>query len=400
MVSYLFFALIFLSFVFGQFARLPLSNGVYLTLIDVTVVTFSLFFTVSYLIQKKGKFVKSPLFVPWLLFCVAAVISLLANSLVLRTSEIAVASLYLLRFCAYTLPLFFLPFFSKNQKLWLVRVLIVSVLVTVGVGFVQFVYYPNLRNLFYLGWDDHLYRLFSVFLDPNFASVLFSCLFIVLVGLTVEFIRIGRMKAVGLAGLSVLTALAVFLTYSRTGMIALVIGTIVLFFLKGYKRLLLVCLGVFVLFLAFTADLKVEGLNPFRTASSVARIESIKIAFGIFEKNPIFGVGFNAYRYAQHRYGFRLDGVWETSHADAGTDNSFLFVLATTGIVGFSAYLYFWYVLLSRTYATIKQEKSGLPVIVFATLIAVLVSSLFLNTLFYPFILIWIVSLFGVMERK
>lgn len=387
------------SFIFGQFARLQLGNGVSVTLLDCIIVFFSsISFVRLFFRGRLEKVVSSQLFKPFVFFAGACLLSLLFNISSLKIQELGVASLYLLRVLAYVSLAFFIPFFSKRQKTLLVRTLAVSVFITVVIGFLQFLYYPNLRNLYYLEWDDHLYRLFSVFLDPNFASVIFSSLFIFLLGVTIETIRKDLRSGILLGILSLLPVAAVFLTYSRTGMITLTVGTIVFFLVKGYRKFLLVCLAIFASLLFLTADFKVEGLNPLRTVSTNARFESARIALAIFQHNPLTGVGFNAYRYAQHRYGFRPDDRWETSHADAGTDNSFLFVLATTGVVGLTCYLFFWYTILKTAYVASKKRKGVLSTVVFATAIAILTSSIFLNTLFYPFILVWIISLYAVME--
>lgn len=390
-----------LSFLFGQFARIQLEGGVSITLLDCAVATFSVLSFARLLLRGRLRDIQSfRLFKPFILFIGACALSLLFNIATLSAQEIGVASLYLLRLVIYTSTAFFIPFFSKQQKILLMRCLAISVAITVGIGFLQFLYYPSLRNLYYLEWDDHLYRLFSVYLDPNFAGVIFSCLCMYLLGITIQVVVKDRKRGLFFGALTVLSVLAVFLTYSRTGMIALCIGTVVLLLMKGYKKFLVVCLIFFALLLVLTADLKVEGLNPLRTVSTNARIESMRIATAIFQQNPVFGVGFNAYRYAQHRYGFRPDDRWRTSHADAGTDNSFLFVLATTGVIGFTCYLYFWYTYLRTAFIASKKGKGTLATVVFATGIAVLASSFFLNTLFYPFILVWVLSFYAVMENK
>ena len=51
--------------------------------------------------------------------------------------------------------------------------MLISGSLIVLLGFIQLMFYPALRNLYYLGWDEHLYRMFSTFLDPNFAGAFF-----------------------------------------------------------------------------------------------------------------------------------------------------------------------------------------------------------------------------------
>ena len=116
-----------------------------------------------------------------------------------------------------------------------------------------------------------------------------------------------------------------------------------------------------------------EGVKLERTYSVWARAESWKTAWNIFSQNPILGVGFNTYRYAQ--------GASADSHAGAGVDSSLLLVLATTGIVGFVIYLkylkYLW-----------KLGENDL--VLSASLVALFVHSLFLNSQFYPHVMLWI----------
>ncbi|MDP3940699.1 MAG: O-antigen ligase family protein [bacterium] len=386
----------FLAFFLGQFGRWQFGGGVSVTLLDIVVGGFvfgSLIFLLS-----KGRFWEVVLTrpaKPLVFFFFACLVSLLVNMSWLRPDELSVSVLYLIRFFVYSSLLLVIPFFSKKTQLRLLYAIASAVLFAVGIGFIQFFYYPNLHNLFYLGWDDHLYRLFSVYLDPNFASVIFACLFFYLLWQLMR-MKIGLRRIVlGVFGL--LTVIAVFLTYSRTGMLTLAVGTVVYLVMSGYKKFLFACLGLFLFLLLITSDVKIEGLNPFRTATASARFDSMKIGLAIFQKNPVFGVGFNAYRYAQHRYGFRPGGAWETSHADSGTDNSFLFVLATTGVVGLLAYLYFWYSLIIDILRR-RGKSDSFSSVVLATFAGVFVSSFFLNTLFYPFILIWLMLLYSIRE--
>ncbi|HSX08851.1 MAG TPA: O-antigen ligase family protein, partial [Candidatus Saccharimonadales bacterium] len=141
-----------------------------------------------------------------------------------------------------------------------------------------------------------------------------------------------------------------------------------------------------------------EGTNLFRTTSSNARVATSQDALIIFQKNPILGVGFNAYRYARLTHPLTCLPAGRSSskggetltvdHGGAGTDNSFLFVLATTGIVGFVAYLYL-------LWSMVKVGKTNLgenpySAVLIASLIALCVDSFFINSLFYPFILVWV----------
>jgi O-antigen ligase len=299
----------------------------------------------------------------------------------------------------YVSTFFLVRTFTKSEGEFFFNALVFSGAITAIIGIVQFMFYPNLGNLSYLEWDNHLYRLFSVFLDPNFAAVIFSLVFLYFLQRTITLWgRISIYFFLFLFG-AIITALSVFLTFSRTGMLSLVVGVVVLLIIMKQTKALLVCVSLFILSFFLLADIGVEGLNPLRTVSTRARIESASIATNIFLKNPVLGVGFNAYRFAQHKYGFRTSNKWKTSHADAGTDNSFLFVLATTGIIGFVSFIALIFTTINAVYRQVQIKGAGIPEVTLASIATIFISSLLLHTLFYPFVMIWFWGMMGLTLR-
>ena len=162
--------------------------------------------------------------------------------------------------------------------------------------------------------------------------------------------------------------------------------------------------GVILLFLIFfvgsSRNFYIENLNLLRVVSSEARIKSAIEALNIIKKQPVLGVGFNAYKYAQIRSGTRSSINALTSHADAGTDNSFLFILATTGIVGFISYAYMWFKLLKSDSLKIKQNSNWLRPVIIASTVGLFIDALFINSLFYPFIMMWMFCIFGLSVKE
>ena len=141
------------------------------------------------------------------------------------------------------------------------------------------------------------------------------------------------------------------------------------------KKLKLLLLGIlFVIILPFLPRPGGDGVKLERVFSIKQRIDNYQDSLVIIKDHPVFGVGFNTLRYYQNQ---------PLSHAGAGLDSSLLFVLATTGILGFLAYLN----LLNHIYKTSLLIK--------ISLIVLLTHSLFQNSLFYPWILIWFFSLVG-----
>jgi O-antigen ligase len=286
---------------------------------------------------------------------------------------------------------------DKKSKDSLNKKLIIAGSVFVLLGFIQYLFYPDLRNLYYLGWDEHLYRLFSTFLDPNFAGAFLVLLIILLSDNIIRSLK-DKNKVILLSVLWAAVLISILLTYSRSAFIMLIVGMVVLLGLHKLYKFIAIGIVVFVGLFAIFANRDIEGLDPFRIASVEARVESMHAAIEIFSKNPIIGVGFNAYRYAQLRYGFRTEEKSLVSHADAGTDNSYLFVLATTGIIGFLIFIGIWINIVRKIIRSLNSELYAKAAL--ASIGALLVNTIFINSLFYPPIMAWIFILVGLIGSR
>lgn len=385
------FIITLIGFIPGQFARLQLPNGVAITLLDM-LVAFFVGYGIFHTIQKKK--IKRELLIPVVIFFAVGVFTLFLQVAVLQSQQLFVAFLYGLRWILYAAVFFVVSNTDRHLKKEMQSYLLIAGGAVVLLGFVQYFLYNNLRNLYYLQWDDHLYRMFSVFLDPNFAGVFFCLyLFFVIPYMLRAYEAHDRKQTVLYGIVCFLTLLAVILTYSRTALLVLAAGVVALIIIRLSRRAVLGFLAVILGLVVVFSDIGVEGRNPFRSVSSIERLRSMKTALEIIGRHPILGVGFNAYRYAQNRYGYRTSDRWQVSHADAGTDNSYLFVLATTGVVGFAVYVHLWYRIIIQA----KRNKSS-RLLLYPTIAGLLVSALFLNTLFYPMLLYWFWAVLGVTE--
>lgn len=339
---------------------------------------------------KKEKIHHPQLLKAFLLFSSIALLSLILNFKSLTLIAFFVSISYLLRFLIYG-SIFFSIQFIKESSHTIAQKLMISGAIFIVFGYIQYFFYSNLKNLYYLGWDDHLYRLFSTLLDPNFAGI-----FLVLILLLIFqyfFLEHKTKIKIMVIMFSVFTVIALYLTYSRSAFISMVLGVSILLFLNKKIKLIIPLVFGLILLLFFFSNSKIEGLNPLRLASAEARINSARDAVYIIKNNFIFGVGFNAYRYALVRYDLRTEKGAEKSNADAGTDNSYLFILATTGIIGFVAFVNFGWHLLQA----IKRSKkeSGFKFLAESSLVAIFINAFFINSLFFPLIMIWIFILTG-----
>lgn len=377
------FILILLFFSLGEIFRLDFGNGFAVKPLDAGVIVLTLLWLTIKLL-KKQKIRQKYIFITALLFSSSGFISLLITDLNLSSKEFLISFSYLFRWISYAGIFFVITDFDNNFKKQISNLLVVVGSLVVGLGYVQYFFYSNLRNLYYLGWDEHMVRMFSVFLDPNFAGAFFVLFFLFLIT------KFFEKKNVSIGIILILTLLAVFLTFSRSALIMLVISSSLLFVLMHKKIWISILLGITILTLTMSSRyFSTENINLFRVVSSEARLNTAIKALDIIRQYPVFGVGFNAYRYAKLDYNSRIDSTKLVSHADAGTDNSILFVIATTGIVGLALYLFLWFKVLRIASALAMASIAG-----------VFVDSMFINSLFYSFIMLWLWIIIAIRENK
>jgi O-antigen ligase len=397
----LLFILIFIALPLGEIARIDLGNSIVLKPLDSLVVFTALFYS-FYILVNKNNFPDSHIKKTLTVFSLVALFSLLVNSLNLTFSEFTTAFLYWLRFISYATIYFIVLSFDKKFTGKIARLIFAVGFMVLILGLIQFFLYPDLRNLYYLGWDEHNFRLFSTFLDPNFAGSFLTLFLIFLLGVILHLKKNKEaVKTRFLGVVSVLTVVAVFLTYSRSAILMLVISVAAYLVLINKKNLLLLFVGLVIgIIIILSPTFGKENTNLLRTTSSMARLDSYREAFEITINNPLFGIGFNTYRYLGNSSSDSSKEQEYFDHAGAGSDSSLLFVSATTGLVGLTAYLYMWYSIMKRAFYLYKKRGSIYALIVICSGIGLFVNSLFINSLFLPGIMLWTWIMVGLMERE
>jgi len=392
-------------FPLGELIRFDLGNFS-IKPIDIAAILLFVVWVPQAFKKWKKNIISNNLFIPIILLAATMCISLLLNIKNFSGNEIFVAFSYILRWILYASLIFIVKSFQVKFKEKIIYLLLSIGAVIIFLGFTQHFFYTSLRNLYYLGWDEHMYRMFSTFLDPNFAGSFFVLYLIFLAGLLLNSLK-NKISQVWFIGLiSIFTLVSVYLTYSRSALIMLIVSAFI--FLTSAKKIkwlvLIICVSVLFI-LTSSKNFYIENINLFRIVSAEARIDSAKVAIEIIKNNLFFGVGFNTYRYAQVKYGFRNAVGSAESHADAGTDNSFLFIFATTGIIGLIFYLNLLWVILKKSYLNYKQHKDKdiqkyIGLVVLASVGGIIIDSFFVNSLFYSFVMIWIWILLGLIEKN
>lgn len=344
---------LWISLVLGQLGAIPLGDGVILYLQDIAISFMIIMAVMRY--RLLGKLLKFRLFRPIALFIGVGIVSLFVNPTVK-------GSLYLLRWAAYSLFYGVILVSPLSGQFWLWW--LASFGVALGtIGLVQFMWYPDLRNLWYLGWDPHYYRVFATLLDPNYVGIL---LVLTIFILAFMYRRFGwQMGVVGVA---------LLLTYSRSSYLALLAGAgVAIVSFKRWKEGLFLVL-LFLLAIVYLPKAGGDTLSLDRYDSTVSRLQNWQQTAMEITKRPVFGHGL---------------GV-------TGIDSSILYVGKATGLVGLAVYLW---LIWEQAKLVRRCRNKQLRVMFYATFAALFVHSLFVNSLFYPWVMIWMWVLAGVAEK-
>jgi O-antigen ligase len=320
-------------------------------------------------------------------FLMAVVFSWILSVFVFKQITVLYGFLYLIRLSAYFYFLIYVWNFAEgrsNKRLLLDSLLTLSV-VSALFGWVQYFAFPSIRAFMVWGWDEHLYRLVGTFLDPTFLGL------IIVFGLLLSINRlIDSWKWKGVAVVLFLLVSLAF-TYSRASYLAFVGGLAVIGICKKeIRKLLYLILGLALLILVLPTSGNTI-LRITRGFSALARIENYGQTIQIFKTSPVFGVGYDNLCLAKAGLVGYVDFQ---SHSCSGSDSSLLFVLATTGIVGFMIFLL-------TIYRVFQSAAHNLYFIIFASCFtAALVHSLFSNSLFYPWVMGFYLMLLAVVIRE
>ena len=377
-----------LALTLGQFGIVAGTPGSAVYAFDIFIIIFDIIGLAYFLVVKKT--FKIPVMGRlFICFFLATVISLLFSLRMYSFDAIVPGLFYLLRFSAYV----FSGIIAYNMAASglvkpdnIRRAVVFSGILISLAGIVQLILLPDFSILDpSLGWDPHKNRLASTFFDPNFTGVyLVVCLALLFDKYYVQ------KKFTGADFLFFIILLVpTFLTFSRSAWAMLAV--VVLIYGRSYSKKMLYA-SLLVAFCAYFSVPRIQtrlmgATDP--SDSARLRIESWKKAGRIISDNPVLGVGFNNYKIAQKEYGFISEDELN-SHSASGTDSSLLFVLATTGIIGFAVYLV--------SLALSVFIKGKLRVFSAALVLGLLVDSLFINSLFYPQIMFLIFLLIPLEE--
>lgn len=370
----------FISVILGEFGRYPFGGGA----LSVTVYDLMLGLTVVFLliwqIGVKKSLSSLKVLLLWLPFWIIALVSLLVSGHLQ-------GGLYLIRFVFYCLG-FWIGFCLMKEKVTILPT-VNRLLVSLGgvislVGIIQLIIFPDLRSLTPFGFDPHQGRLVSTFLDPNLVGSFLN------ITLAVTFYSWVKRREKWSVLLGVIICSGIILSFSRSAYLFLIIQCLVWGVFKFRKILMLLLVINLLLYLAIPkfSERIIGGFKIDK--SSIERFYSWSNGLTVFRTNPALGVGFNNLRMAFDTQALQKTYSEDGGHAGAGVDSSLLFVLATTGILGVVAFGYFWTRIIFRKY------PDSLGLVIRGLLLGLLANSQFINSLFFPPIMLVLVFWLGV----
>lgn len=375
----------------GQLVRLPLfghpptgGGGILPSdIANVVVIGYALALKARVTHAKKLSLLSITPFLLWSLFVLLLHIDELPSSALL----ISLSYWVRLAVTLALLPAFSIIFQHKNNKS-LFRPLILFLNISlVMLGALQLLLYPSLQGISG-GWDPHMFRMVSTWLDPNFFGAFLA---ILLPYAVIAAGNSGKRRVATAIGL----LFATLLTQSRSAFIAIFLAAIfcgILYLLQAriapvIKKLLPIGISIVVVCIAFVVTLLGDrAANLFMHDPTVSiRGDAYKTVWrNLVEPNIFLGIGYNAYQFAAKDAWLIADF---SAHSRAGSDSSILTLLVTTGLIGTALFLFPILTAAAFHLRRYLQTQNKYSLCFLFTTIVLLVQSQFTNSLLYPHIL-------------
>jgi hypothetical protein len=271
-----------------------------------------------------------------------------------------------------------------------------TILLFASFGIVQSVFLPDFglmlrpEDIPYAQTDPQGHRLVSTVLEPNIAAAMILIVLLVQLAQLAYGLKISWWKPAIL-----FTALV--LTMSRSGALGFLVGVLVIVSAQGIGKRLLKFGAAALVLAAATLPLVVpffirHSRFGFSDESALARLVIWQRAIELWRDHVWFGIGFNTYGFVQEARGFTRFG--SSSYSAEG---GLLFVGVMTGIVGLATYVIMLGLIVRRCRAGWRSPRAfpqerALCLGAAAATIAILIHSIFVNSLLVNFVMqeLWV----------
>jgi O-antigen ligase len=297
----------------------------------------------------------------------------------------------------------------------LVGGMVVSTALICILGFLQLKFFPSFYELemHLQGWDPHIGRLLSTWFDPNFIGGFLAFMLGPIIALGLYFrSKSNRRKYFIMAGIAFICLIAMYLTYSRSGYLAMLITLGILALFKSRKLLVA---AVLISLLGFSFSPRVQqrtieawdsgvrflGVDSQKPLDPTAelRVWSWSFASEMISDHPWIGVGYSRYAYEINERGHGFLG----DHASGGSDSSLLTIWATSGIFGLLGYLSIGFVasmVAIRRLWKKKDVRSHLDAGLVAGFGGIMAHAVIVNSLLFPLMMVYLLVGLGLLDEK
>ena len=277
-------------------------------------------------------------------------------------------------------------------------IICVASLIYYIMGLAYFSFIPSFTQIMKYGVmiDRYMFRLMGTINEPNITSIYLSLFFF--------YYLYNHKDRLGLIGL-ILTSICVLLTLSRGAYLSFAFTILIIpLFMpnkRRYLRKFLVSIffaGVAsVILWSFLLNYGIDIFAPITDRftsieedSGSGRLDLWRCALDAFYNNPIFGIGLNGIRsYNVDHFGSQFDNY---------THNSYLEVLAESGIVGFCLFILMFAFAFHDALAIAKSNRN--LVFILATLISILLQMCFISVQHNEFIYFVLILIFRYEFKK
>lgn len=322
---------------------------------DIFIIFIMLSWLAGLARRKEPIFLKTPLNWPIAAFFVATLLSFMVTYAKLGGSSVLVGFLHLCKFFEYVLIYFIvvsvIDNFEQIKKFLLMFFIVVGFIAIIHVSALIIWQGYSIATATLAHPGSHTYNKFYLHIMHAFncnatLGVYYAFFLSILIAIILD-TPVSKGK-VPLILLAILLSFCLFNSFSRSAYVALFVSFLILSILKE-KRFILIVLLLLIFSPIFLQSailkritLTIESVQPLIfDASSQVRIFLWKKSFGLFLKNPIFGIGYWASRQL----------LRTTPH------NQYLTNLLETGIVGFSAFC--WLIIRMFKGSIILMKKAN-----------------------------------------
>jgi O-antigen ligase len=277
-----------------------------------------------------------------------------------------------------------------DNQLWYM-VFFSSIILSI-LGFVQLILFPDFSFMAQYGWDPHQGRLLSTWYDPNFLGGFLGLAAIIVLSRILVFLKETKswqnkniiLVFSWIIGLSIIVG-ALMLTYSRSALLAFLIGVSIVTILISRRTFFLVIIILAIIVMSNPRlQARIQGAIQVDVTASL-RIQSWLQTLDDIDKNPIWGIGYNTIKYQTI--------VPSELNSASGRDSSLLTLWLTGGIIGLGLFIIIIFNSIIRAWQ--KVRSSGLErtwgVAIIGGWALILVHSMFVNSIFFPHILIFLI---------